>query len=316
MDERKNEKQVNNGNNSTEKQDFSEYPTANREHKDCLFRKVFEKKEDLLQLYNAVNGTAYKDAEDLEVNTLEDVIYLGIKNDKSFLVGGTMNLYEHQSTYNPNIPIRGFLYFARLYQQYITTRNIRLYGSTLIKLPFPQYIVFYNGTKQEPEKSYLRLTDAFEVKNGEPALECVATMFNINYGYNKELMNKCRRLEEYSVFVATVKKYVKTHKDLNLAINKAVDECIGSGILKDLLLKCRAEVIDMVLTSFSMEEYEQTIRDESYHEGVEAGEKIGIRKGIMLAKRGNYLKKQGHSMESIAEELQLSVEEVRELLEE
>ena len=141
-------------------------------------------------------------------------------------------------------------------------------------------------------------------------------------------MNKCRRLEEYSVFIVTVRKYVEKHKDLNMAINLAVDECIEKEILKDLLLKCRAEVIDMVLTSFSMEEYEQTIRDESYHEGIEAGEKIGIRKGIeagekigirkgiVLAKRGNCLKKQGYSEEYIAADLQISVEEVRELLEE
>lgn len=128
------------------------YPKSNRNFKDRLFRRVFVNKADLLDLYNAVNGTDYQNVEDLEVNTLEDVLYLSMKNDISFLIGGTMNLYEHQSSYNPNMPIRGFLYFARLYQKYVDERELNLYGSTLQKLPLPRYLVFYNGTKGEPDR--------------------------------------------------------------------------------------------------------------------------------------------------------------------
>ena len=309
MDKRHKKKRVQKEYNSTRKQRISEHPKANREHKDCLFRKVFERKEDLLQLYNAINGTDYRNTEELEVNTLEDVVYLGIKNDKSFLVGGTMNLYEHQSTKNPNIPIRGFLYFARLYQQYIETRNIRLYGSTLIKLPFPQYIVFYNGTKEEPSKSQLRLSEAFEIQESESALECVATMFNINYGYNQELLEKCRRLEEYSIFVARVRRQVEMCKDLNTAIDMAVDECIEGNILKDLLLKSRAEVRSMILTSFNQEEYEQTIRDESYNEGKRDGEEQ------LLTTQVKKKVEKGYTLEEIADFLEVDIEQIRELLE-
>ena len=73
----------------------------NREYKDRLFCKVFEDKRDLLDLYNAVNNTDYTDPETLEINTLEDVIYLGMRNDKSFLISDTMNLYEHNSSQFP-----------------------------------------------------------------------------------------------------------------------------------------------------------------------------------------------------------------------
>ena len=117
---------------------------------------TFHDKRDLLSLYNAVNGTDYQDPEDLEINTLENVIYLKMKNDLSFLVGASMNLYEHQSTWNPNMPLRGLLYFAELYERYINSKGYRLSGNTRIPLPFPNYIVFYNGLEREAEREYLR----------------------------------------------------------------------------------------------------------------------------------------------------------------
>ena len=129
---------------------------ANRKYKDELFRFIFQDKRDLLSLYNAVNGTNYQDPEDLEINTLENVIYLKMKNDLSFLVGASMNLYEHQSTWNPNMPLRGLLYFAELYERYINSKGYRLSGNTCIPLPFPNYIVFYNGLEREAEREYLR----------------------------------------------------------------------------------------------------------------------------------------------------------------
>lgn len=181
---------------------------VNRKYKDSLFRKIFSDRKDLLDLYNALNDTQYTDEEELTVTTLEDVIYVSIKNDVSFLLGGTMNLYEHQSSYNPNMPIRGLIYFARLYQNYIDECEINVFSPVLKHLPRPKFIVFYNGSKDEPDQKLLRLTDAFTEtgESGESCLECCATMLNINYGHNYELMEKCRRLEEYSAFVAEVPK--------------------------------------------------------------------------------------------------------------
>ena len=116
-----------------------------RKYKDRLFQKVFEDKKDLLDLYNAVNGTQYTNQDDLEITTLEDVIYLSMKNDLSFIISSTLNLYEHQSTYNPNLPVRGLIYFAKLYEAYIKKIDANVYGHKLIALPAPQFIVFYNG---------------------------------------------------------------------------------------------------------------------------------------------------------------------------
>ncbi|WP_346708817.1 hypothetical protein [Massilistercora timonensis] len=125
-----------------------EYPIANRNYKDRLFRFVFNNKKDLLDLYNAISGTDYNDPEELEVNTLENVLYLAMKNDLSFLIDAELNLYEHQSTYNPNMPMRGLLYFASVYNRHISSREINIYSSSPKEFPFPQHIVFYNGTKR------------------------------------------------------------------------------------------------------------------------------------------------------------------------
>ena len=216
--------------------------THNRQYKDRLWRMIFNNKEDLLQLYNAINHTDYQNPDDLEVNTLEDVFYLSMKNDVSFLVGGTMNLYEHQSTFNPNMPLRGVFYFGRLYQGYVAKNDLDIYGGKRLRLPIPKYIVFYNGTKNEPDSTELKLSDCFEMADDEKScLECTATMLNINYGHNQELMSQCRRLEEYAIFVRCVREYMQLEDTMEDAVSKAMDACIRQDVLTDFLKKHRDE---------------------------------------------------------------------------
>ena len=236
---------------------------VNRKYKDSLFRKIFSDRKDLLDLYNALNGTQYTDEEELTVTTLEDVIYISIKNDVSFLLGGTMNLYEHQSSYNPNMPIRGLMYLARLYQNYIDDCEINVFSPVLKHLPSPKFIVFYNGSRDEPDQKLLRLTDAFAEEGApeESCLECCATMLNINYGHNYELMEKCRRLEEYSVFVAEVRKALEEGGDQRQAVDDAIDICIEKGVLRDILIKERAAIMNMVL-SCTEKQYDRLVRKE------------------------------------------------------
>ena len=256
--------------------EYQEYPQGNREHKSTLFCKVFEEKKHLLELYNSVNNSDYQNPEDLEVNTLEDVVYISMKNDKSFLIDCNMNLYEHQSTYNPNMPLRGLLYFAKLYNRYVKENHLNLFSTTLQKIPMPKYVVFYNGTQEQPDEQILMLSEAFqksrEGKYEEGCLECCARMLNINYGHNRELMHKCRRLEEYATFVLKVREHTtRDPKNLSKAIEKAVDECIEEGILADILSNQKAEVLELALTTFDRELYEQGLREE--------GEAIGEARG-------------------------------------
>ena len=236
---------------------------VNRKYKDSLFRKVFSDRKDLLSLYNALNDTQYTDEEGLTVTTLEDVIYISMKNDVSFRLGGTMNLYEHQSSYNPNMPIRGLMYLARLYQNYIDDCEINVFSPVLKHLPSPKFVVFYNGSKDEPDQKILRLTDAFaeEGMSGESCLECCATMLNINYGHNYELMEKCRRLEEYSAFVAEVRKALEEGGNQRQAVDDAIDICIEKGVLRDILIRERAAIMNMVL-SCTEKQYERLVQKE------------------------------------------------------
>lgn len=248
----------------------SEYQNirGNRKHKDELFCMVFTRKDDLLDLYNAVNGTDYRDAEALEVNTMENVLYITMRNDISFMIGCTMNLYEHQSSYNPNMPLRGLLYFSKLYSKYAKRRKLNLYSSTLQKIPSPRFIVFYNGLKEEPDRQILRLSNAFQTEGG--CLECEAVMLNINVGHNREIMEKCRRLEEYAIFIDTVRKYSINKKlELGEAISRAIEECIEKGILSDVLKDQRAEVFEVILETFDRELYEQGLREDIRAEVIE-----------------------------------------------
>ena len=237
-----------------------------QKYKDILFRFIFKDKKELLQLYNAINGTSYKNPDDLLITTMEDVIYIGMKNDLSFLIANEINLYEHQSTVNKNMPLRGLFYLAKMYESYVETNGLNRYQKKLIPLPFPRFIVFYNGEEEIGEELYLRLSDAFEKREEEPAVECVAKFININYGHNQELMQKCERLGEYSYFVASVRNYLKEGCNQKEAVTCAVNECIEKGILKDVLEKHRAEVVDMFLTTFDKKMYEEALREEGREE--------------------------------------------------
>ena len=252
----------------------------NRQYKDRLWRMIFNNKEDLLQLYNAINHTDYQNPDDLEVNTLEDVLYLSMKNDVSFLVGGTMNLYEHQSTFNPNMPLRGVFYFSRVYEGYVADNNLMIYHEKRVRLPKPKYIVFYNGTKNQPDSMELKLSDCFENTDNEaPCLECTATMLNINYGHNQELMKHCRKLEEYSIFVQCVREYIQSEPSVEDALEKAIDTCINQDVLADFLKKHRAEVTNMILTTYDKDLYEKTLKEDAREEGLMTGRVQGREEG-------------------------------------
>ena len=239
----------------------------NAKYKDRLFRWIFSSKKELLDLYNAVRGTNYTDPEALEITTLEDVVYMGFKNDISFLVDDVLNLYEHQSTYSPNM--------ADIYRKYLESRDENLYSSRLVQLPFPQYLVFYNGSREEPDRRVLKLSDAFYrlpgLENTEPSLECHAIMLNINLGHNKELMRKCRKLWEYAKFIQCIRERLAEGKTLEQAVDEAVEACIRDGVLKDFLIGHRAEVRDMILAEYDEERHIANEKQISWEEGNAAG---------------------------------------------
>ena len=244
---------------------------VNHKFKDSLFRMIFREKEALLELYNAINGSDYQNPEDLIITTIDDVLYLGMKNDVSFLIGRQMNLYEAQSSLNPNMPLRGLFYFSRLYQAYIKERQLDPYSQRLLPLPAPEFVVFYNGTREQPDRVTLRLSDAFSPGAGVPCLECTATMLNINRGHNEELMKGCRKLYEYAYLVDMVRSYLNEGLRLEAAVNRAVEDCIKHDILKGFLLKHREEVREMILSEYDEDLLIRSEKEISFEEGELAG---------------------------------------------
>ena len=260
---------------------------VNKKHKDRLFCLIFgdEKyKHNTLSLYNALSNTNYEDINALELTTIEDVLYIGMKNDLSFIIEDILTLYEQQSTYNPNMPLRGLLYFSKLYDKYLTVHQCNIYGKHLIKLPTPNYVVLYNGRKEiDSAITKLKLSDAFitKVPNGE--FEWTATMYNLNHPDNQDLLQKCRPLYEYTYLIRKIQLYSKT-KSLYDAVNQAVEECIQENILKDFLLAHKAEVIDMTLTEFNQEIYEKGILEDGIQLGVQQGKNsINMLNALLLS---------------------------------
>ena len=248
---------------------------VHRQVKDRLFRFLFEKdKEALLQLYNALNGTDYQNASELQVVTIESAVYVVMKNDLAFVIAGTLNLYEHQSTYNPNMPVRFLIYLAEEYQELIEQAEESLYGTKRIPLPTPQCIVFYNGEKEAPEEQILRLSDAFENKEKEFDVELKVRMLNINYGHNRQLLEKCNALGEYAEFVSLARRYIAEGRTMQDALNTAINYCINHGILSDFLGKYRAEVLGMILEEFDVDKYERSLKNEGIEIGIERSNKL------------------------------------------
>lgn len=241
--------------------------------KDSIFRMLYLDKKELLSLYNAVNGTHYTNAEDLEINTLQNAIYMNIKNDVSFLFNFQVNLYEHQSTVNPNMPLRDLFYVSDLLQNYV--KDFDLYGRGLVKIPAPRFIVFYNGKEKQPERRVYKLSDAFSKKQGEPELELTVTVLNINAGNNGELLGNCKTLREYMQYIERVREYA-TQMVIEEAVERAITECIKEGILAEFLKRNRAEAIKVSIYEYNEELHLENVRREGFEEGVAQGVECGI----------------------------------------
>ena len=259
---------------------MQESVTINRTYKDRLFKIIFEDKKELLSLYNALTGKNYQNPDELEINTIDDVIYMHLKNDMSFILDDWQNLFEQQSTFNPNQPLRGFFYFADLYK--VKYFGKKIYSTRLLKIPTPQYIVFYNGTTNMPDKKELRLSDAFQQPTEQPDIEVVAHMLNINYGHNKELMERCQKLKEYAQFIDIIRHYLKEneHWSNEQAISKAIDDCIKNNILRDILQKERLRVMASILSEFDEVGYKEMIRQEAYEDAYEDAYEEGVEYGV------------------------------------
>lgn len=275
---------------------------SNRLYKSRLFVMLFEDKKNLLELYNAVSGKHYEDPELLKINTLDNAIYMSMRNDLSFLIDARLSLYEHQSTYSPNLPLRFLFYLSDLLSG--ITRDENLYGKKKVKIPTPRFLVFYNGEAPQPDSKVLKLSDLYETEETDHKLELEVLMLNINAGHNPELMAASHTLWEYAEYTARVRKYAG-EMSVSEAVDRAIAECIQKNILKEFLEKYQAEAKNVSIYEYDEERHLRQEREAAWEEGKEDTLIEMIRKKL----------KKGNSIAEIADALELDEDEIQRLSE-
>jgi len=256
----------------------------NAEYKSSVFSLLFSDPEAVRELYSAIEGVVLPPDTSIDINTLSGVLYMEQINDLSFIIGNILVvIMEHQSSINPNMPLRLLIYIAHIYEKIIDRKL--LYRTKLEKIPTPEFIVLYNGKEPYPDRSTLRLSDAFKevcdllgVETPAPSLELVVQVYNINNGHNAEILEKSRTLNGYSVFVGKVREYGQT-LTFEEAMKKALKYCIDNDILKTFLETHSSEVFNMLLTEWDTEEAKLVWREEGFEDGLEEGLEKGLAKG-------------------------------------
>ena len=253
---------------------------GNREYKSDVFSMLMEDKAMALSVYNALNGTDYTNPDDIEICTLDKGVSLTVRNDAAFVVDAALSIYEHQSTVCPNMPVRNLIYYTTIISKFVKKKNI--YGRTLVKIPAPKFVVFYNGDEDQPAEYEMRLSDAFEKKTDNPELELVCKVYNINFGKNQELLEKCNVLKQYMTFVDYVRYYLSQLDDydegnLKKAINMAIDRCIEEGVLVEFLRENRSEVVKVTQLDYTFDRQIIMEREAGREEGSEAAQCDAIR---------------------------------------
>lgn len=287
---------------------------ANKEYKSDVFSMLLQDKKRAMEIYNAINGTDYDDPELVEMTTLDDKSFsLTVRNDASFILDANLSLYEHQSTYCPNMPLRDLLYFASIIQKRIKAQKRDIYGGRILKIPVPHFVVFYNGKEDAPDQYDLRLSDAFEKETENPEIELVCHVYNINNGKNVPLLSKCQTLREYMYFVDMVRKNNEISGNLEDAIEKAINQCMEENVLRDFLAQHREEVMHVMTLDYTFERRLEMQRAEAIEDGERIGKEIGKEEKLSEQIRKKIQK--GKPLDQIADELEEVPETIRPLYE-
>ena len=290
----------------------------NREYKDALFKFIFgneARKEYTLSLFNALNGTCYDDPREVKLVTLEDVLFISIKNDVAFILSDTLNLYEQQSTWNPNMPLRLLSYLTKEYEKYVNENDLTLYSTKLIRLPTPKCVCFYNGKDKHEAIEILRLSDMFK---GKGNVELEVTVYNLNE--EQPSLKGCSALMEYSYFVNEMAKNRKKYATLELAMDVTLKGMSKEYSIYELLMKERGAVMSILETEYNEKVYGKTRFDEGYDEGVQAGIEQGLEKGLEQGKQSEKIEmilamhKKNFSVELIAECARTTVKNVEKII--
>jgi len=294
---------------------------TNKRFKSSIFSLLFSEPNLLRELYCALDEVSLPSDAPVSINTLEDVLFMDFINDISFQIDGKLVvLIEHQSTINPNMALRLLMYVGRVYEKIVEGWNI--YSEKLLKIPRPEFFVLYNGVDSFPEEKVFRLSEAFEeLKNlglaekNLPSLELVVRVMNINEGSNKNIAARCKKLAEYSAFVAKERAFEKELGSREEAVKEAVKYCQKHDILREFLKLHAGEVLSMLYTEWNWDDAMAFARQEAREDGMEKGIEKGIEKGRVTEKReiARNLLAKGSTPEFVHDITGLDIETIKNL---
>ena len=241
-------------------------------YKDNVFCMLYREKENLLDLYNALRGSNYTNVDNLQVTTLNGGSYMKYKNDASFVLNMSLYMFEQQSSKNENMPLRFLHYLSDVYREMFS--NDVLHRRSMIKIPVPHFVTFYNGLeKWIEEEEEIKLSDMYEIPVDNPQLELKVRVININR--DADILSKCETLRGYMTFVNKTRcKTQVERKDVKQAVLEAIDECMEENILVDFFEKHREEVVEVSIYDYDEEKVRKTLADEAREEGVTEGETL------------------------------------------
>jgi len=293
----------------------------NRRYKDSVFADLFGEdrnaKKNFLALYDALYAAKYQSTSILKNIRLKQTMYMSFANDVSYLVDNKIIvLAEHQSTVNPNMPLRCLEYVTRLYEHIQNPRD--RYSRTLKKIPIPAFYVFYNGVEKLPAKQMLKLSDSFIMQSETVNLELVVKLININYDKDSEILKSCEPLGQYSLFVDAVRRHIAVDKDHGF--ENAIKECIKNDILREYLQRKSREVINMLIAEYDYATDIAVQREEAgriaFVNGIKQGKSLGLIEGKVEGSRqakletAQILKQLGDSTQKIVQATGLTPAEV------
>ena len=280
--------------------------------KDNVFCMLYRDKKNLLELYNALNNSAYTNVDDLQVTTLNGGSYMKYKNDASFLLCMSLYMFEQQSSKNPNMPLRFLHYVSDVFRELFS--NSVLHRRSMIKIPVPHFVTFYNGLEKWIEdEGELKLSDMYEIPTDNPELELKVRVININEDVH--ILNKCKTLRDYMTFVNKVRFKMGVEGDnVRIAVTEAMNECIDEDILVDFFEQHREEVVEVSIYDYDEEEVRRVLAEEyaqeyaqkvakevsekAFAEGEQSGRQINLIN--MVIKKV----KKSKTLETIASELE------------
>jgi predicted transposase YdaD len=294
--------------------------SVNKEYKNSVFTTLCKDKKRLIEIYNAISKKNYPPDTEIEIATLDDVLFLNRRNDVAFVIEGRIVvLMEHQSTLCENMPVRLLIYVGRVYEKLFSIDpklKRAIYKTKLLKIPKPEFYVLYNGRDEFPEQKELRLSDAFHETDATEwlggLLELSVPVYNINEGFNEEIVRRSETLSGYAAFIALVRRYLSSNYTLEEAIGQAVRDCVERNILAEFFQTHASEVINMLTAEFKLEEAVEVWKEEGREEGIEKGREEGREKEREKVAR-NLLRK-GISSHIIAESTGVSMDKIRALM--